>query len=196
MTEVRVLSRTIKLFRWHRTWRKKTHSMRHKLYIDSLCRFCCFLFWKYDSKIAKRTITFVFRSKNWKCAFFFRIPSWPLTWYLAITCVDYVQVVDGYFVHFFVPPSDLAPLPLDIVFVLDRSYSMIGRPIRQLKVSSQLEWLSWMKMQCPCFLIVVAMRLFLVWRFFLITVIYLLLLLCFNKFVFCRSSQETNYGRR
>ncbi|XP_025076446.1 inter-alpha-trypsin inhibitor heavy chain H3-like isoform X2 [Pomacea canaliculata] len=42
-------------------------------------------------------------------------------------------VVDGYFVHFFVPPSDLAPLPLDIVFVLDRSGSMSGRPIEQLK---------------------------------------------------------------
>ncbi|XP_025076448.1 inter-alpha-trypsin inhibitor heavy chain H3-like isoform X2 [Pomacea canaliculata] len=42
-------------------------------------------------------------------------------------------VVDGYFVHFFVPPSDLAPLPLDIVFVLDRSGSMIGRPIVQLR---------------------------------------------------------------
>ncbi|XP_070206409.1 inter-alpha-trypsin inhibitor heavy chain H3-like isoform X2 [Littorina saxatilis] len=42
-------------------------------------------------------------------------------------------VVDGYFVHFFMPPDDLPPLPLDIVFVLDISGSMSGRKIQQLK---------------------------------------------------------------
>nr|KAG5707177.1 hypothetical protein BaRGS_017861 [Batillaria attramentaria] len=44
-----------------------------------------------------------------------------------------MMVVDGYFVHYFVPPSDLPPLPLDIVFVLDMSGSMSGTPIKQLR---------------------------------------------------------------
>ncbi|XP_076449000.1 inter-alpha-trypsin inhibitor heavy chain H3-like isoform X2 [Babylonia areolata] len=42
-------------------------------------------------------------------------------------------VVDGYFVHFFLPPDDLPPLPLDIVFVLDISGSMAGHKMQQLK---------------------------------------------------------------
>jgi inter-alpha-trypsin inhibitor heavy chain H1 len=45
-----------------------------------------------------------------------------------------LQVVDGYFVHFFVPPDNLPNLPLDIVFVLDISGSMSGNKIKQLKV--------------------------------------------------------------
>ncbi|RZC39131.1 inter-alpha-trypsin inhibitor heavy chain H4-like, partial [Asbolus verrucosus] len=43
-----------------------------------------------------------------------------------------VLVKDGYFVHFFAP-SDLTPLPKQVVFVLDTSGSMDGNRIRQLK---------------------------------------------------------------
>lgn len=39
---------------------------------------------------------------------------------------------DGYFVHFFAP-SELEPLPKHIVFVLDRSTSMEGQKIEQLR---------------------------------------------------------------
>jgi len=43
-----------------------------------------------------------------------------------------VQVIDGYFVHYFVP-SDLPTLPKHAVFVLDTSGSMAGEKIQQLK---------------------------------------------------------------
>ncbi|KAB0797974.1 hypothetical protein PPYR_08967 [Photinus pyralis] len=43
-----------------------------------------------------------------------------------------VLVQDGYFVHFFAP-SDLKPLPKQVVFVLDTSGSMWGQKIEQLK---------------------------------------------------------------
>lgn len=43
-----------------------------------------------------------------------------------------VLLVNGYFVHFFAP-SGLEPRPKDIVFVLDKSGSMSGTKIRQLK---------------------------------------------------------------
>merc|ERR1712165_208257 len=43
-----------------------------------------------------------------------------------------VQVIDGYFVHYFVP-SDLPTLPKHMVFVLDTSGSMGGEKIQQLK---------------------------------------------------------------
>jgi len=43
-----------------------------------------------------------------------------------------VQVIDGYFVHYFVP-SDLPTLPKHVVFVLDISGSMHGEKLRQLK---------------------------------------------------------------
>ncbi|CAG5117480.1 unnamed protein product [Candidula unifasciata] len=42
-----------------------------------------------------------------------------------------ILVVDGYFVHFFAP--DIAPMPKDIVFILDVSGSMSGQKIQQLK---------------------------------------------------------------
>ena len=44
-----------------------------------------------------------------------------------------VQVIDGYFVHYFVP-SELPTLDKHVVFVLDISGSMAGEKIRQLKV--------------------------------------------------------------
>ena len=43
-----------------------------------------------------------------------------------------VQVIDGYFVHYFVP-SDLPTLPKHVIFVLDTSGSMSGEKIQQLK---------------------------------------------------------------
>ncbi|KAF2895409.1 hypothetical protein ILUMI_10766 [Ignelater luminosus] len=43
-----------------------------------------------------------------------------------------VLIQDGYFVHFFAP-TELAPLPKHIVFVLDTSSSMEGEKIKQLK---------------------------------------------------------------
>jgi len=43
-----------------------------------------------------------------------------------------VQVIDGYFVHYFVP-SELPTLDKHVVFVLDISGSMTGEKIRQLK---------------------------------------------------------------
>uniref|UniRef100_A0A8C6X8A7 Inter-alpha-trypsin inhibitor heavy chain 5 n=1 Tax=Naja naja TaxID=35670 RepID=A0A8C6X8A7_NAJNA len=44
--------------------------------------------------------------------------------------VGEVQVLDGYFVHYFAP-KDLPPLPKNIVFVLDRSASMVGTKMKQ-----------------------------------------------------------------
>ncbi|XP_015991889.2 inter-alpha-trypsin inhibitor heavy chain H5 isoform X2 [Rousettus aegyptiacus] len=43
-----------------------------------------------------------------------------------------VQVLDGYFVHYFAP-RDLPPLPKNVVFVLDSSASMVGAKLRQTK---------------------------------------------------------------
>ncbi|XP_052059425.1 inter-alpha-trypsin inhibitor heavy chain H3-like [Mytilus californianus] len=43
-----------------------------------------------------------------------------------------ILIVNGYFVHLFAP-KDLEPLPKDVMFVLDRSGSMSGRKIEQLK---------------------------------------------------------------
>jgi uncharacterized protein YegL len=43
-----------------------------------------------------------------------------------------VQVIDGYFVHYFVP-SNLPTLPKHLIFVLDTSGSMGGEKIQQLK---------------------------------------------------------------
>merc|ERR1712066_265711 len=43
-----------------------------------------------------------------------------------------VQLIDGYFVHYFVP-SNLPTLPKHLVFVLDTSGSMSGEKIEQLK---------------------------------------------------------------
>ncbi|RZB41582.1 inter-alpha-trypsin inhibitor heavy chain H4, partial [Asbolus verrucosus] len=47
-----------------------------------------------------------------------------------------VLVRDGYFVHFF-SPSELEPLPKHVVFVLDHSGSMHGKPIEQLTEAMQ-----------------------------------------------------------
>ena len=44
----------------------------------------------------------------------------------------YLQVNDGYFVHFF-SPERLKPLRKHVTFVLDLSGSMSGRPIEQLR---------------------------------------------------------------
>ncbi|CAG2189696.1 unnamed protein product [Mytilus edulis] len=46
-------------------------------------------------------------------------------------------VVNGYFVHMFAP-KDLKPLPKDVMFVLDKSQSMSGRKIKQLKEAIKL----------------------------------------------------------
>ncbi|XP_041638326.1 inter-alpha-trypsin inhibitor heavy chain H3-like [Cheilinus undulatus] len=43
-----------------------------------------------------------------------------------------VQIVNGYFVHFFAPP-DLPRVPKNVVFVIDRSGSMSGRKIQQTR---------------------------------------------------------------
>ncbi|XP_042261664.1 inter-alpha-trypsin inhibitor heavy chain H3-like isoform X2 [Thunnus maccoyii] len=43
-----------------------------------------------------------------------------------------VQIVNGYFVHFFAPP-DLPRVPKNVVFVIDRSGSMSGRKIAQTR---------------------------------------------------------------
>ncbi|XP_063422083.1 inter-alpha-trypsin inhibitor heavy chain H3-like [Mytilus trossulus] len=46
-------------------------------------------------------------------------------------------VVNGYFVHMFAP-KDIKPLPKDVMFVLDKSQSMSGRKIKQLKEAMKL----------------------------------------------------------
>ncbi|XP_053319682.1 inter-alpha-trypsin inhibitor heavy chain H5 [Spea bombifrons] len=43
-----------------------------------------------------------------------------------------LQVLNGYFVHYFAP-TDLPPLPKNIVFVIDTSASMVGTKIKQTK---------------------------------------------------------------
>ncbi|XP_068171180.1 inter-alpha-trypsin inhibitor heavy chain H3-like [Antennarius striatus] len=43
-----------------------------------------------------------------------------------------IQVVNGYFVHFFAPPN-LPRVPKNVVFVIDRSGSMYGRKIEQTR---------------------------------------------------------------
>lgn len=43
-----------------------------------------------------------------------------------------LQVVDGYFVHFFAP-SDMKEIPKDVLLILDCSGSMYGGKIRQMK---------------------------------------------------------------
>ena len=45
-----------------------------------------------------------------------------------------LQLVDGYFVHYFAP-NDLAPLRKHVVFVLDRSGSMVGVKMKQMKTA-------------------------------------------------------------
>ncbi len=44
-----------------------------------------------------------------------------------------LQIVNGYFVHFFAPP-DLPRVPKNVVFVIDRSGSMGGRKIQQVRL--------------------------------------------------------------
>lgn len=43
----------------------------------------------------------------------------------------FFQIVNGYFVHFFSPP-DLQRVPKNVVFVIDRSGSMMGRKMAQV----------------------------------------------------------------
>ncbi|KAF3855921.1 hypothetical protein F7725_016644 [Dissostichus mawsoni] len=43
-----------------------------------------------------------------------------------------IQIVNGYFVHFFAPP-DLPRVPKNVVFVIDRSYSMSGTKMAQTR---------------------------------------------------------------
>ncbi|XP_075064693.1 inter-alpha-trypsin inhibitor heavy chain H5 [Mixophyes fleayi] len=43
-----------------------------------------------------------------------------------------IQVLNGYFVHYFAP-TDLPPLPKNVVFVIDTSASMVGTKIKQTK---------------------------------------------------------------
>ncbi|XP_062574336.1 inter-alpha-trypsin inhibitor heavy chain H3-like [Saccostrea cucullata] len=45
-----------------------------------------------------------------------------------------ILVMDGYFVHF-LAPEGIEPMPMDIVFVLDKSGSMSGKKIEQLQES-------------------------------------------------------------
>lgn len=46
----------------------------------------------------------------------------------------YLQFMDGYFVHF-LAPEGVKPMPMDIVFVLDKSGSMGGTKMTQLQDS-------------------------------------------------------------
>ncbi|VDI69569.1 Ca-activated chloride channel homolog [Mytilus galloprovincialis] len=46
-------------------------------------------------------------------------------------------VLNGYFIHMFAP-KDFKPLPKDVMFVLDKSWSMFGRKIIQLKEAMKL----------------------------------------------------------
>ncbi|XP_028431392.1 inter-alpha-trypsin inhibitor heavy chain H3a [Perca flavescens] len=48
------------------------------------------------------------------------------------TSLGDIQIVNGYFVHFFAPP-DLPAVPKNVVFVIDRSGSMRGRKIEQTR---------------------------------------------------------------
>ncbi|XP_041638338.1 inter-alpha-trypsin inhibitor heavy chain H3-like [Cheilinus undulatus] len=47
-----------------------------------------------------------------------------------------IQIVNGYFVHFFAPP-DLTRVPKNVVFVIDRSGSMSGRKMQQTRQAMQ-----------------------------------------------------------
>lgn len=47
------------------------------------------------------------------------------------------QILNGYFVHYFAP-TDLPPLPKNVVFVLDSSASMVGTKLKQVSSSCVL----------------------------------------------------------
>ncbi|XP_010777738.1 inter-alpha-trypsin inhibitor heavy chain H3-like [Notothenia coriiceps] len=47
-------------------------------------------------------------------------------------CFISLQIVNGYFVHFFAPP-DLPRVPKNVVFVIDRSGSMGGQKMTQTR---------------------------------------------------------------
>ncbi|XP_061900909.1 inter-alpha-trypsin inhibitor heavy chain H3-like [Entelurus aequoreus] len=68
------------------------------------------------------------------------------------TSLGDIQVVNGYFVHFFAPP-DLPRVPTNVVFVIDRSGSMYGDKIRQTR-EAMLEILEDLK-EDDCFAIIV-----------------------------------------
>ncbi|KAK4832823.1 hypothetical protein QYF61_025811 [Mycteria americana] len=48
-----------------------------------------------------------------------------------------IQILNGYFVHYFAP-TDLPPLPKNVVFVLDSSASMVGTKLKQIYLRSAL----------------------------------------------------------
>ena len=43
-------------------------------------------------------------------------------------------IQDGYFIHF-IAPEDLPPLEKDVIFMIDRSGSMTGQSIKQVKIA-------------------------------------------------------------
>ncbi|XP_078517769.1 inter-alpha-trypsin inhibitor heavy chain H3-like isoform X1 [Lissotriton helveticus] len=47
-----------------------------------------------------------------------------------------IQIVNGYFVHFFAP-ENIPPIPKNIIFIIDRSSSMSGRKMQQTKDAFQ-----------------------------------------------------------
>lgn len=54
--------------------------------------------------------------------------------FLMLIIHGYLQFMDGYFVHF-LAPEGVKPMPMDIVFVLDKSGSMGGTKMTQLQDS-------------------------------------------------------------
>ncbi|XP_061780032.1 inter-alpha-trypsin inhibitor heavy chain H3-like isoform X2 [Nerophis lumbriciformis] len=68
------------------------------------------------------------------------------------TSLGDIQVVNGYFVHFFAPP-DLPRVPTNVVFVIDRSGSMYGTKMQQTR-EAMLEILEDLK-EDDCFAIIV-----------------------------------------
>uniref|UniRef100_A0A8C9TBE5 Inter-alpha-trypsin inhibitor heavy chain H3 n=1 Tax=Scleropages formosus TaxID=113540 RepID=A0A8C9TBE5_SCLFO len=54
----------------------------------------------------------------------------------SVTVTFLLQIVNGYFVHFFAP-SDLPRVPKNVVFVIDVSYSMEGAKIKQTREALQ-----------------------------------------------------------
>lgn len=56
--------------------------------------------------------------------------------------ITLLQILNGYFVHYFAP-TDLPPLPKNVVFVLDSSASMVGTKLRQVR-SLHVLWAGWL----------------------------------------------------
>lgn len=60
------------------------------------------------------------------------IPSIQVVHVIMIFMICIFQIVNGYFVHFFAPP-DLPQVPKNVVFVIDRSGSMHGIKLKQVR---------------------------------------------------------------